>query len=439
MDTDILSNEQKEALKRAITFLESDDEDFILTGAAGTGKSFLVDYIIKEAIDRDFNTHRTASTNKAAKVISGGTIHALLGLKPKNDYSKGVQTLEKSHTPVNMSSYDVIVIDESSMVDSQLLDMILKYSGGAKLFFVGDQYQLPPIFEPTSPALNEADVELKEVQRQALTSPIIPFATKFREVLDGKSFPIPKTIGKDIVVLEGKAFHKRIKKSFTSDEYINNSDYCKVLAWTNSEVGKYNRMIRKFWHPAQYQEGEVLIVNSPITAMVKGKDVIIFKNETQVRVMSAFIEERQGIMGQVIKITSAVVDEGCRTATIFVADSREDVQRILKQYAEEALSLRYELKNVGKHTTKWFELDEARRNAWRLYFSIKSEFADVRPVHASTVHKSQGSTYETVFIDVDDISKNRSSTEIARLMYVAITRARSTVYLKGQLPRRLYT
>ena len=43
--------------------------------------------------------------------------------------------------------------------------------------------------------------------------------------------------------------------------------------------------------------------------------------------------------------------------------------------------------------------------AFRRAYSVKQELADLRPVHASTVHKSQGSTYRMVFIDLDDIGR----------------------------------
>lgn len=436
--SDTLSPEQQTALDGAEVFLASDEEDFIITGAAGTGKSYLVDYILDYAIDMGFNTHRTASTNKAAKVINGNTIHSLMGLIPQNDYDKGTQTLKKVKTPQMLNRNDVIIIDESSMIDNGLLAMICEHSGGAKLIFVGDQYQLPPVFESCSPALNEADVELCVIQRQALTSPIIPFATKFREVLDGGKFPVPKTVGEDIVIMEGKEFQAKIKEVFTSDQYEKDVDHCRVLAWTNNEVNKYNRIIRKFWYPFEYQEDEILVVNSPITGIVRNKEVVLFKNETHVKVLEAKTVEKLGIQGQELRITDAISDEGCTRVSVFVADDRNDVQKTLAKYASDAQSFQLELTRQRKGTTKYYELEDKRKAAWRLFFTIKNEFADVRPIHSSTVHKAQGSTYNTVFIDVDDISKNRSDEEIARLMYVAITRAKETVYLKGQLPRRLF-
>ena len=58
---------------------------------------------------------------------------------------------------------------------------------------------------------------------------------------------------------------------------------------------------------------------------------------------------------------------------------------------------------------------------------------DLRPEDASTVHKSQGSTFDTVFIDLSDLSTCRQPDMAARLLYVAFTRARNRVVLYGKL------
>ena len=57
----------------------------------------------------------------------------------------------------------------------------------------------------------------------------------------------------------------------------------------------------------------------------------------------------------------------------------------------------------------------------------------MRPIYASTVHKSQGSTYREVFVDLNNITKNNNWREVARLVYVAITRASENVHLYGEL------
>ena len=76
----------------------------------------------------------------------------------------------------------------------------------------------------------------------------------------------------------------------------------------------------------------------------------------------------------------------------------------------------------------------AKKKEWVDFFSIKETWLDLRPSYASTVHKSQGSTYETTFIDMSDIGKCRIPSDVARMVYVAITRASQQVIIYGDLP-----
>ena len=82
--------------------------------------------------------------------------------------------------------------------------------------------------------------------------------------------------------------------------------------------------------------------------------------------------------------------------------------------------------------------DRRRRAAWVEFFTFKdATFADLRPIHAATVHRSQGSTYQTAFVDLTDIGRNTRRDVLLRLLYVALTRARGDVVVTGELPERL--
>jgi hypothetical protein len=76
-------------------------------------------------------------------------------------------------------------------------------------------------------------------------------------------------------------------------------------------------------------------------------------------------------------------------------------------------------------------LSMAKSNSsfWKDYYSLKEFFADIRLPYAITSYKSQGSTYENVYIDVADIKRNRDKTLVLRHLYVGITRASKNVYL----------
>jgi hypothetical protein len=79
-------------------------------------------------------------------------------------------------------------------------------------------------------------------------------------------------------------------------------------------------------------------------------------------------------------------------------------------------------KRVGKNGGGWVD-----------YYHLKNNFPDLRQRDAATTHKAQGSTYDTVFIDLSDISTCHQPNTVARMLYVAFSRARTRVFLYGQL------
>ena len=76
--------------------------------------------------------------------------------------------------------------------------------------------------------------------------------------------------------------------------------------------------------------------------------------------------------------------------------------------------------------------------AWEKFFKIKNGYPDLRSVSASTTHKAQGSTYDSVIVDLADIGKSTNKEQTARLQYVALSRPRSRLYIRGQLPERYF-
>ena len=76
-------------------------------------------------------------------------------------------------------------------------------------------------------------------------------------------------------------------------------------------------------------------------------------------------------------------------------------------------------------------LEQARKSGgnWLAYYGLLEYYADLRPTTALTAHKSQGSTFRNVFVDVRDIYSNRIKSAADRALYVAITRASKNVFL----------
>ncbi len=79
-------------------------------------------------------------------------------------------------------------------------------------------------------------------------------------------------------------------------------------------------------------------------------------------------------------------------------------------------------------------LKENTKFGWKwqaFYFFAEGLFADIKYNHAITVHKSQGSTYKSVIVNVGNIDRNPDSEERQRLLYTAVTRASDLVILNN--------
>ena len=80
----------------------------------------------------------------------------------------------------------------------------------------------------------------------------------------------------------------------------------------------------------------------------------------------------------------------------------------------------------------------ARRKDWGPMFDVRDSFIDLRGSDAATVYKAQGSTYDTVLLDLSDINRAHTLDQAARLLYVGASRARQKLYLWGELSGRFF-
>ena len=169
--------EQRRAIKAAMT-----NGVMVITGGPGTGKTTIINAIIALLKAEDLTVELAAPTGKAAKRMSlatgesAQTIHRLLGLSYLDENSRK-QSFE--HDEYNPIDADVIIMDESSMIDINLMTALLKaVAPGTGLIIVGDADQLPSvgagnvlrdiIASDTIPVIC-----LKEIFRQARESNIV--------------------------------------------------------------------------------------------------------------------------------------------------------------------------------------------------------------------------------------------------------------------------
>lgn len=150
IDGMLLSEEQA----AVVDLLEQTNDCYFITGKAGTGKSTILKYFVSNTAKK---VVALAPTGIAANIIKGRTIHSFFGLAPKiqdvNDYRSVHSGMNAE--PKLIQELNAIIIDEASMVRSDVMDMIDRKLrlvrnkpepyGGIQMILFGDLLQLPPV------------------------------------------------------------------------------------------------------------------------------------------------------------------------------------------------------------------------------------------------------------------------------------------------------
>ena len=405
-----LTPSQEEAKAEIIAFLlDPDQKYFVLKGVAGTGKSFLISHVEKDFVEvtklllstgtyKPLKWQYTATTHKAAHALRMATgmdtctLHSLLSLQLKSNYNTGKNFLIRN----NVADVEdlIIVIDEASYIDYDLLEAIDTYTINCKVIFMGDPAQLTPIGLNHSPVFLAGfpTHTLTQVVRQSAVHPLSPILQHLREYVLGNTESLPKIATcPELVRLSPTEFNKVIIDEFSASWCPAKS---KVLAWRNKTVMKYNQLLFSgVNNRSNFEIGDVVVNNKAIPNI---------STDAEVEIVSVLSTYCLGVKGH-----KYVVDTGSKSVRVFVPDNPTDYKKHLNRAIKD-----------GK-------TEDVK--------TIMDTWADLRPVYASTVNKAQGSTYDKVFIDLGDFKTLKDPNQLARLLYVALSRAKYQVVFTGDL------
>jgi len=421
-----LNSGQRAAADAFMAFLFSPDKEFIISGPAGVGKTYLMNYIVDQTMPRYMEMCKligekpeydevvmTATTNKAAEVLSNSvqkptsTVHSFFNLTVKDDYTSGKTTIKKTNR-WKLHSKKIIFVDEASMIDTELWKTLHEGTLNCKLVYVGDRNQLAPVMEDLSPVYKHDSpmVELTEPVRNSGQPALINICQQLRETVSTGVFKPIQVVPGVIDLLDSTQMQDEILHQFHSQTHGS-----RILAYTNKQVMAYNEHIRGIRQlPDELQAGEFLVNNSVFhhkhgTVPVEmGLEVIRNYGPTTYE-----IDPKNGVHIN-INFLDLKNSFGDTISNVPFATNRHHVNELTKYYA--------------------------RQKQWNLFFELKNTIADLRPRDAATVHKSQGSTYDSVFVDLGNISTCNISNQVARMLYVAFSRAKTRVFLYGDLSEK---
>ncbi len=387
-----LSENQRYAVKESLLNGVS-----LITGGPGTGKTTIINAIIKILTHCGLKTAIAAPTGRAAKRITetsgyeASTIHRLL----EYYYSESEDTMRFGKNEEDPLDFDVVVIDEASMIDILLMNGLMNaIKPGTRLILVGDADQLPSVGAGNVLRdLLESEIiysiGLREIFRQAKESLIVVNAHKINK----GEYPSFNEKNKDFFFLKRRGERETLQtvKELVESRLPNYFENCnakrdvQVLTPVRKGLlGMYqlNEELQKLLNPAS-EELEEKQLGTRIYR--EGDKVMQIKNNYQIEwKRSDDFTEGQGVfngdVGYIHKI-----DKEFNTVTVVYE----------------------ELKYV---TYEFSDLDQ------------------LELAYAMTVHKSQGSEFPIVIMPISWFPPILAT---RNLLYTAVTRGKKAVILVG--------
>ena len=244
-------------------FFNTDDKVFVLAGYAGTGKTFLIEHVVREVLKLEIGKEAVfvSPTGKAAaNLVRGGTIagtvHSLIYMRDEEEFDvdENGEIIERKELKfIKREQIDerirLIIIDEASMINQTVWADLMSFN--VKCLCCGDSAQLPPV-NGTCLLLENPNYTLTEIVRQAADNPIIQVATMARE---GKRIPYGN-YGDKVCVIGKNALSKAERRRIflKADQIICGINRTRMAL--NDEIRWYKGITKDEWLPT---EGEKVI------------------------------------------------------------------------------------------------------------------------------------------------------------------------------------
>lgn len=457
-----LNEDQTEAFKAIQKFIDHPAADtFILKGYAGTGKTFLMQYLAKWLEEKKHKFSLLASTGRAAAVLRGKTglttktVHGELYQFSKMD---GVDDELPEDAPIDQhrqmtmlfslrapdDGKKIYIIDEASMLSSEpsedetvlmfgsgnLLADFFSAIGNNKIIFVGDPAQLPPVKQLLSPALEmewlaeqkrtAISVTLEKIERNEPNNDILILASAVRNLGIAHDWPrYPKLPASN---MNNVTIHSSDHELF--QDYVKRfkevgADGTIAIARSNRMVNNINRAVRRDLFgdldlPIEKNDVLLVIHNNYAVPLANGDFILVM--ELSEKTIQA------GLYFQNVKIKA------------LLSDTEHNMLISLDiLYGEET--------NFTKTQLKMLMVDFNRRMIKKGIDLNSEDYRDAMMTdpflnclrakfgYAVTCHKAQGGEWNEVFLFLEKSMYAMNRQELFRWWYTAITRTKKQLHL----------
>lgn len=440
---------QEEAIRAITHFLYRREplQLFVLKGYAGTGKTTLISALVRTFHKLQKQTVLLAPTGRAAKVFANYSGFKALTLH-KQLYNI-THDEEGTHISLkhNKHKYTLFIVDEVSMIattnstdnwsNRDILEDLITYvfeCEGNKLLFIGDEAQLPPVFEDESPALNIDylrsafslhidSYELTDVVRQNQDSGILFNATILRSKIAQADFNLPLFyIGfADFHRLSNIDFEDKLNELYTQQDPENTV----IITRSNKRANIFNQQIRNriLFRDSEIASGDFLmIVKNNYYWVEKSSNIGFLANGELIEVLAVRkYEEMYGFHFADLSIRL------CDYPNFPEMEIKVILETLHSQGAAlDSIQQRQLYNEVSKD---YEEIAEKHIRTLKMRTNPYLNAVQIKFAYALTGHKTQGGQWTNTCIDINYFSDEQLNKETFRWLYTAITRTTGNVYL----------
>jgi len=451
---------QQNALDKFKNFIKTEEEVFILSGYAGTGKTLMINYFIEYIEEKRISYRLLASTGRAAKILSEktrnretNTVHRQIY---KFEYIKVHENSEllkiafKLNSEMIADEKIIYFVDESSMLSDKmnnttyqifgsgrLLQDFFKYSNRNKIVFIGDKCQLSPVNTKQSLALDSSLIYTRFKKKNSFAD--LKEIMRFKE--ESGIYKLTESLRKDIETKNFDYYNKwKVRRQDNIEVVDNEQDMVKkyveiikkqgieaacMITHTNRLATELNNEIRTLYFKDKNKNKNVFNKNELLMVVQNNYLHLIF-NGDQVQLIS--VSQEKEIRSSIVFRDAEVqlIDEqgGKRVNCKIIENLLQSPYAGLTQDQNYRLFVDFMVRKGNKLKANERAFKEAFKedpylNALRVKYG-----------YATTCHKAQGGEWKYAFVNLEkSLYRPNYDEERYRWMYTAYSRAAEKLYL----------